>query len=897
MPVTSRKDYLFKQKPVMKRLLILMLSTVCLANVYAGHIAGGEMFYTYVSAGSAANTNRYLITLRLFRECNPLGQAAELPDVVRISIFKGSNSLPVINKDVIEEDFQVLKLKAPLSCIQNPPDICYQVASYSFTADLPVVPEEYTAAYQTCCRSNSIVNVQQLPIPETQFSGEGSTYSCNIPGTNILATGVNSSAVFSLKDTVLICSGKKIDLDFSATDADHDLLSYSFCAAYNRGVAVDSRIITPSAPPYRQVTYQGGFSGGSPLGAGLIINPQTGKISGPAPAAGSYVVNVCVAESRNGSVISIHRKDFIVRVSNCNIPAAELNPVYTSCDGYVVNFANESTTAANIESYFWDFGTAGQTSLEPLPQFTYKDTGTYNVKLVVNRGKECTDSATTLVKVYPGFKPDFTVSGSCLHSPIQFKDATSTAFGVVNSWQWLFDNNNIDDDISLLPDPTHVYTTSGMHTAQLIVANNKGCIDTVSKEFTVQDKPLITVPFKDTLICKNDSLQLGATADIPANYSWVPALNISNANVQQPLVYPVANTLYIVKADDGKGCINTDTIQVNVADHATLDIGKDTAICFTDTVQFHPQSNALYFAWTADNTLSSTTIKEPFAVPVSAVAVYSLRAAISKKCFADDKIVVNTAPYPQADAGTSSTICYGYTTQLSASFRGSLYAWSPVSSLLRPGALTPIAGPQTTTTYTFTVKDTAALGCPKPVSDTVTVIVIPPVHLFAGNDTNIVVTQPLQLKATGADYYQWGPVIGMTNPESSSPIVMFNEPHAAVAYHVKGTTTEGCVGYDTVVVYIYKTLPEIFIPTAFTPNGDGLNDKLIPVIAGVKKLENFSIYNRWGQLLYSTAAAGQGWDGTVGGNKQPAGTYIYLAKAIDYLGKTIIKKGSVVLIR
>ena len=228
---------------------------------------------------------------------------------------------------------------------------------------------------------------------------------------------------------------------------------------------------------------------------------------------------------------------------------------------------------------------------------------------------------------------------------------------------------------------------------------------------------------------------------------------------------------------------------------------------------------------------------------------------------------------------------------------GSIFTWSPTSSLLNANTLSPTAGPQETTTYTLMVRDTTATGCPKPMYDTVTVRVIPPVHVFAGGDTNVVVNQPLHLKATGAQFYQWTPDIAMTNPESSEPVVVLDGSENAVTYQVKGSTADGCVGYDTLTVYVYKTIPEVFVPTAFTPNKDGLNDKLIPILAGIKKLERFSIYNRWGQMLYSTSAIGQGWDGTEGGNEQPPGSYVYVVIATDYLDKPIIKKGTVVIIR
>jgi gliding motility-associated-like protein len=880
---------------LIKRLLILMLICCCAGQAFAGHIAGGEMYYQYVGAGSAANTNKYLITLRLFRECHPVGQAAQLPDVVRISIFRSGSNITYVSKDVGRSNFIILQLNSPLTCIVNKPEVCYQVAYFSFTVDLPVIAEEYIAAYQTCCRSNSILNVQQYAIPGSPLPGEGSTYTCNIPGTNAIKNGVNSSAVFDLKDTVLVCSEKKMNLDFSATDPDGDSLSYSFCAAYNRGASTDASIISPSPPPYQTVTYKGNYTGESPMGSGIMIDPITGKINGRAPAAGVYVVNVCVAEWRKGAIISVHHKDFIIRVSNCDFAAAELEPSYTMCDDFKAHFENESPSSG-IHSYYWDFGTNGDTSSAPTPDYTYKDTGVYIVKLVVNRGEGCSDSTITKVNVFPVFKPAFKETGGCYKSPVQFTDATSTTYGVVNSWHWDFGDNTTNADTAHTNKTSYQYPGPGDYNVNLTVTNSKGCVGSVTDTVTLTDKPTLILPFKDTLICKGDTLQLGVSSDVQVAYNWLPAYNQLNSNTARPLVYPASTTAYSVTANDGKGCIGTDTVQVRVADGVDLQMGRDSVICLTDTVQFHPKTNALYFSWSPANAVDNANIEEPYAIPMVATT-YHLHAVISKKCFMDGALTIRPAPYPNANAGSASTICYGYTAQLNASYAGSVFAWSPTNNLLHANTLTPTAGPQETTTYTLMARDTTAGGCPKPVYDTVIVHVIPPVHVFAGSDTNIVVMQPLHLKATGAEFYQWTPTTGMTSSETSEPVVILDGTVNPVTYHVKGTTAEGCSGYDTLTVYVYKTLPEVFVPTAFTPNNDGLNDKLIPVLAGIKKLEIFSIYNRWGQLLYTTSAVGQGWDGTVAGNKQPAGSYIYVVKAIDYLDKHIIKKGSVVIIR
>jgi len=98
-------------------------------------------------------------------------------------------------------------------------------------------------------------------------------------------------------------------------------------------------------------------------------------------------------------------------------------------------------------------------------------------------------------------------------------------------------------------------------------------------------------------------------------------------------------------------------------------------------------------------------------------------------------------------------------------------------------------------------------------------------------------------------------------------------------------------------VKVFKTPADIFVPTGFTPNGDGRNDVIRPVLVGIKSLTYFRVYNRWGQLVFNTSQAGKGWDGTVGGTLQATDNFVYMVQAIDYTGKTIFKKGDFVLIR
>jgi len=91
--------------------------------------------------------------------------------------------------------------------------------------------------------------------------------------------------------------------------------------------------------------------------------------------------------------------------------------------------------------------------------------------------------------------------------------------------------------------------------------------------------------------------------------------------------------------------------------------------------------------------------------------------------------------------------------------------------------------------------------------------------------------------------------------------------------------------------------PDIYVPNAFTPNGDGRNDKFYPVPVGIKALNYFRVFNRWGQLVFSTNQLNEGWDGTLGGLKQGNGTFVWMAEAITKDNKIITKKGTVTLIR
>lgn len=881
----------------MKKFLILIITLLYFLQASASHISGGELFYEYLGPGSSANSSKYKITIRLFSDCHPIdptnSQVLENETVV-IGIY--NNNGLTFNSSVpltLQLPIPVIELHpSSIPCLSSAPDVCFRVGVFTGTTELPASAEGYTLSWVRCCRPNNIANLGMS-------SGVGGTFTTTIPGTSILPAGHNSSPQFAIKDTALVCQNKTFFLDFGASDPDGDSISYSFCDAYSGGTMFDPDPGAPGGggiPAQLQLgplPYKSPFSGNSPLGPAVSIDAKTGKITGMAPATGRYVINVCATESRNGKVINVHRKDFVLEVGDCNFATAEPLPVSGAwCKDFTVHFSNNNSSSA-IQSYHWDFGVPGATSDEATPAYTYADTGLYTIKLTVHGAASCVDEASVTLGVYPGFKPDFNVTGSCFRTPFVFTDKSSTsANGTINTWAWNFGDTSGASNISFIQNSNHTYSDSGTKNVKLVVTSSKGCMDSITKPVKVNNVAALTLPFKDTLICSIDTLPVQAAGT--GTFIWTPAYNIINSNTSDPSVFPKQTTTYVVSVKDQGGCINKDSVKINVLDSITVNAGADTSICRTDSITLTANTEGLQFHWLPlTGMLTSANIKNPVVRP-DTTTTYMVTANLGK-CEAKDVVRVKVAPYPRATAGPDATICYGSSAQLSANISGASYTWSPQNSLVNSNTLTPIANPSSTTSYILAVLDT--LGCPKPGTDTAVVTVIPPVHAFAGNDTVVVANQPLQLNATGGSIYTWTPSAGMDNPSIANPVVTLNTAYDSVIYTVKVGTEGGCSAEDKIKVKVMKTGPDIFIPTAFTPNGDGKNDILKPIPAGIKIFSYFRIYNRWGQMIYNTSTIGNGWDGTFEGKEQPTGTYVFMAQATDYLGKLIFKKGTIVLIR
>jgi len=866
----------------MKRSSLIFIFSLTFFSVQANHITGGQIYYTFT--GQSGNNYTYAVSLLLYRDS--LSSGAPLDPAAPIAVFDRVTGLMVWNGTIQRTTIEVLHLHSPGPCINNPPTVIYQVGHYDFNLTLPASSNGYIITYQRCCRIAGINNL-------VGSSSVGATYVAEIPGTNPVATGpANNSAHFVGPDTVIVCQHNAFTYSFNAVDKDGDSLSYSFCDAYVGGTSGNPAPDPPAAPPYITVPYTPPFSAGQPMGSQVVIDSRTGLVTGIAPDAGIYVMTVCVSEYRNGVLIATQRKDLQIKVGDCSIAAANLPPLAINCDSYT-SFFNNRGDQSLIHSYYWTFGDpasgANDTSTLSNPNHVFTDTGVYTVTLITNRGEPCTDTGKMLMKIYPGFFPQFNSSGICVNKPTQFTDATTTQYGVVNSWRWDFGVPSVSNDTSNQQNPTFTFTAPGTYNVRLISSCSKGCIDTITKQVTIIDKPPINLPFRDTLICNGDNLQLQATG-IGA-FTWVGS-NIVNANTGTPTVNPATTTRYYVTLNDN-GCVNRDSVNVRVVDFVTLKAYSDTTICQGDPIQLTTTGDGLHFLWSPAANLNDPTLANPMAT-TNNTTTYQVTATIGH-CSATDNVTVRTVPYPIAKAGPDTTICYNTAAQLQGSMVASAFTWTPGGSLSNPSILNPVATPTRTTAYVLTVTD--VLGCPKPGKDTVVVKVLPKVNAFAGHDTAVVVGQELHFDAAGGINYIWSPPTGLSNTNISDPVAVYDGSIDSIRYTVLVSDEKNCMDSASVSVKIFKTNPQIFVPTAFTPNGDGVNDVFRPIGVGIKSIEYFRVFNRWGQLVFSTTVNGHGWDGSISGKPQSTNTFVWIVKGTDYLDKPFVRKGTVTLIR
>lgn len=637
-----------------------------------------------------------------------------------------------------------------------------------------------------------------------------------------------------------------------------------------------------SVSPGTGLTHSWNFGNGA--------NPATSVLAHPSgivyATAGAKLVTHIVT---NGVT-----SDTVTNIITINpSPVSSFTSVANACMNAPVNFNNTSVNSAGV-TYSWDLGTGAIPNISAAQHpkgIIYNSSGKKIITLTVTNQFGCVTTSTDSLFIDPlpvAFAgPDKTI---CQATSVQLGNIPQS--GNTYSWQ---PSSTLNSAISANPLASPVISTNYTLT---VTSTSSGCKNYDSVYVTVNPAPIASFT-SNAPVCQglNVNFMNTGTTGAGTSYTWdfgkdaIP--KISTAQNPDGILYHSAGTKNItVTVTNSYKCVtqSIQTIQIHALPEAFA--GLDTTICaHTSVILGKAPVTGLLYNWFPSSTLSDKNSSNPVASPIATFTKYNLTVTNpSNGCKNYDTVEVTMLDPLEDFAGADGAICrYGQFQIGKGVIKGQAYSWSPVKGLNNTTLSNPIASPDSTTTYTLTVTGS---GCPA-ITDQVTVTVHQLPVADAGKNDTIAKGASIQLNASGGVQYSWLPVTGLTNPGIYNPHA---SPLSTTVYIVTVTDIFGCINRDSVRLTV---LPSSFwVPTAFTPDGNGISDVFYVRGEGIKNFE-FSIFNRWGEQIFISRDINLGWDGKRqnGGEDLPIGAYVYYIKGILSNGEVIQSKGIVNLIR
>ena len=549
----------------MRRIVLFITLFLLSFSSKAAHLVGGEISYKCVGTGTNGNT--YQIRLTIYRDCNSSGAPFDMQ--APITIYGGPNQNTVVQTVMVARG-PIVGIPAVVNnpCLQTPPNVCTEKATYTTNVTLQPATHGYTITYQRCCRNNTISNVAN--------SGTwGSSYYIKIPPQDSVC---NSSCAFISDPPIVMCKDDSLNINFAVLELDGDSVFYSLCQPLHGGSQNSPAPNPPSAPPYTPVPFLFPYSTGYPLPTSptVAINSSTGILTGTPTGVGQYVFAVCAEEyDSNGVLLSTLRRDYQFNVMVCqsnvvsNPTPQDFQP-NTICNGTTVTFLDSSYNGTNYLWLFNDPNNPGASATGQNPTYTYGDTGTYTIQLILNPGYPCTDTAEVTYELYNPVNPAFSFTGPVCFDEnlITFQNQSSNGGNAVANWDFGLDAS-IPTFTGWNPPPI-VFSTWGDHYVSLTIEEN-GCEDTFLDTIRIYRRPETNVSVENQIGCAPFTVAFwdSTITDGQVIYNWDfgdgVLSNDSNAvyTYANPGTYDLNLTIYFIE-----GC--TDTITVSYADFITV---------------------------------------------------------------------------------------------------------------------------------------------------------------------------------------------------------------------------------------------------------------------------------------------------------------------------------------
>ncbi len=531
--------------------------------------------------------------------------------------------------------------------------------------------------------------------------------------------------------------------------------------------------------------------------------------------------------------------------------------------------------------------------------------GTYEFAWEISNGICVSSSDTVSVKVDQTIA-DFTLSGAnnCGNTVYQFNDRSRSNFGIAE-WKWSI----APGDTVYQKENSIRFTSEGTYTMNLSVVSNLGCVNTLQAQFLVNvfEFPQVDIDaIRD--VCKGQLTQLAPivnSKDTIAMLLW----NLGNGTRSTDSLIAVRYLIdgqYTVRltATTVNNCFDSAYKAMTVHPLPVINITPNSTICKGDSIRLIA-SGARHYIWFDQlNNITATGTDANIVRPTGTTTVRVI-GYDEHGCSEIKSTSIRVIQPLKMFAAQGDTLCIGESKQLIATGASS-YRWYPETGLNNTQVANPVARPVETTVYNVIGKD--AYNC---FTDTaqIKVVVGRPTPINIGRDTIITAGTSLQLRVLSTNAinggndqikkWRWGGDVSISCPTCPTPEVKLSND-ACISCTV--VNNYGCVSTDTICIKTLCPATELFVPNAFSPDGDGINDVLLVQGKGIKLIKSFRIYNRWGQLVFEKANFSPGdpayaWNGTAFGKAVTPDVFVYVSEVICEKGLPTIFKGNITILK
>jgi gliding motility-associated-like protein len=623
----------------------------------------------------------------------------------------------------------------------------------------------------------------------------------------------------------------------------------------------------------------------------------------------NYIVNL-VATSNLGCV---NNNSIVVWVN----PKPNVNFSSTNvCYGNANIFNNTSNIpTGSIASWSWDFHNVGITdNTTQSPSYTYSTAGTYSVNLTAVSNANCISSSTKTITVNPNPVVNLVGNNVCNGAATTFSNQTTIGNGnTIITYNWNFGNSVSSNQ----PNPSMTYSTPGTYVVSLVATSNNNCLATNSISVSVYPNPQVN--FSTSTACLNQATQFNNSTiissgtiikwrwDFDGNGTW------DDSTASPTYVYPnygnFNGKLYALSNNNCSGQkVNVVVVHANPVANF-----KANSTCLGDVTNFKDLSssadgNIISYQWdfNGDNVIDNTMKDPNYIYPANGIFLCKLEVQTQYGCtnVMPKSVYVNAKPVPQFVSANNigcPSLCTKFTNQ-STIPTGSIVTtqWTFGDNSYPVYEKNPTHC-YNTGNYNVTLKVVSDSGCisAKVMQNLVTVYP-KPMAGFNYTPDEIDMDEPLievTDASTGASMVNYFINDG-TNYNKPNFVHSFNkEITTKVLIYQLVTNSYGCTD-STYKVIDVKPSYAVYVPNAFTPNSDGLNDGWGAKGVGIEKFQMW-VFDRWGHVIFETNDINKTWDGTVKGGSEPIkqDVYVWKAEVQDVFHKNHELIGSVTLLK